>query len=151
MTIDVAELQLYTEHRGIEVPLLDLLKFHFKPNGGEDLRSGNLVIQVGHDHLNGWDNTHGGVIMTLLDVAMALNASRIDEEKRGCVTVEMKSNFLRPGGNIGEVLEAIGSVRHKTYSLAFCEAEVRNGKGELIATASGTFKYINKARPKGRT
>ncbi|AYC34101.1 PaaI family thioesterase [Pseudomonas cavernae] len=151
MSINAAELQLYTEHRGIDVPLLDHLQFRFKPIDSDDPRAGNLVIQIEPYHLNGWQNAHGGVIMTLLDVAMALNASRLDEEKRGCVTVEMKSNFLKPGGNIGEILEAIGSVRHSTYSLAFCEAELRNGKGELIATASGTFKYINKARPKGRT
>ncbi|MCY1507523.1 Thioesterase superfamily protein [compost metagenome] len=82
--------------------------------------------------------------MTLLDVAMALNASYSDDEKRGVVTIEMKTNFLRPGGTAGEVLEAFGTVTHRTRSIAFCEAELRNAEGEVLASASGTFKYLNR-------
>ncbi|WP_160287604.1 PaaI family thioesterase [Pseudomonas knackmussii] len=146
MPIDPTQLQSYTQFRGIDIPLLDHLKFRYQP-AGEDGGDGHLVLQVGREHLNGWNNAHGGVLMSLLDVAMALACSHADEQGRGCVTVEMKTSFLRPGGDVGEVLEAFGSVRHRTRSIAFCEAEVRNAAGETVATASGTFKYQNKPRP----
>ena len=146
MPIDPTQLQSYTQFRGIDIPLLDHLKFRYLP-AGEEGRDGHLVLQVSREHLNGWNNAHGGVLMSLLDVAMALACSHADEQGRGCVTVEMKTSFLRPGGDVGEVLETFGGVRHRTRSIAFCEAEVRNAAGETVATASGTFKYQNKPRP----
>ncbi|MBM7061713.1 PaaI family thioesterase [Pseudomonas sp. UL073] len=144
--IDAEQLKLYTEHRGIAIPLLDHIKLRYRPATNADT-PGHLVLRVEREHLNGWDSTHGGVIMTLLDVAMALTASYHDEQRRGVVTIEMKTNFLRPGGDVGEVLEAFGSVRHHTRSLAFCEAELRNSQGDTVASASGTFKYISKPFP----
>ncbi|CAD5106011.1 PaaI family thioesterase [Zestomonas carbonaria] len=146
MTIDAEQLQLYTAYRGIDIPLLDHLKLRYcPPETGEE--QGHIILKVEREHLNGWRSAHGGVIMTLLDVAMALASSHSDEQQRGVVTIEMKSNFLRPGGDVGETLEAFGKVRHHTHSLAFCEAELRNSAGDTVATASGTFKYLNKPRP----
>ncbi|KAF1053197.1 MAG: Acyl-coenzyme A thioesterase PaaI [Stenotrophomonas maltophilia] len=146
MTLDLDRLQSYTDHRGTPIPLLDLLDFRFCPPG-EDGGPGHIAMRVGPDHLNGWRNAHGGLLMTLLDVSMALASIHADDQGRGVVTIEMKTNFLRPGGEVGELLEALGSVRHRTYSMAFCEAEVRNARGEVVATASGTFKFVNKPRP----
>ncbi|MDF3937006.1 PaaI family thioesterase [Pseudomonas citronellolis] len=146
MSIDPSHLQSYTEYRGIEIPFLDHLKLRYLP-AGEAGAGERLVLRVEREHLNGWNNAHGGVLMTLLDVAMALASSHADEERRGCVTIEMKTSFLRPGGDIGQVLEACGEVRHRTRSIAFCEAQIRNAAGEVVATASGTFKYQNKPRP----
>ncbi|WP_440465530.1 PaaI family thioesterase [Pseudomonas sp. YH-1] len=146
MPLDIEQLKLYTAHRGIAIPMLDFLQFRHAP--AEDGNGpGRLVVRVEPQHVNGWANAHGGLIMTLLDVAMALSASDADEAGRGVVTVEMKTNFLRPGGEVGEVLEALGNVRHHTRSIAFCEAELRNSAGVVVASASGTFKYVNKPRP----
>lgn len=146
MPLDVDQLKLYTAHRGIAIPLLDLLQFRHAPTPAEE-GPGCIVLRIEPQHLNGWANAHGGVVMTLLDVAMAVNATWHDEQQRGVVTVEMKTSFLRPGGTVGEVLEAHGNVRHHTRSIAFCEAELRNSRGEVVATASGTFKYLNQPRP----
>jgi len=146
MPLDVDQLKLYTAYRGIAIPLLDLLQFRHAPTSTDD-GPGCIVLRIEPQHLNGWANAHGGVIMTLLDVAMAVNASWRDEQQRGVVTIEMKTNFLRPGGEVGEVLEAHGTVRHHTRSIAFCEAELRNSAGLVVASASGTFKYVNQPRP----
>jgi len=75
--------------------------------------------------------------MALLDMAMALAS---DEQQRGCVTVEMKNNFLRPAGNVGDV-KAFGMARHDSRSLAFCEAELRNSQDKwwpLLPALSST-------------
>jgi uncharacterized protein (TIGR00369 family) len=101
------------------------------------------------EHLNSWNVVHGGVSMTLLDVAMA-HAARSPQtgqaaDPRGVVTVEMKTSFLAPG--LGR-LAAHGKVLRKTATLAFCEGSIRDEKGELIAHATGTFKFL-RALPAG--
>ena len=63
----------------------------------------------------------------------------------GVVTIEMKTSFMRPADG---QWRAIGRLLHKTSTLAFCEGHVHNGRGELCAHASGTFKYL---RERART
>lgn len=82
---------------------------------------------------------HGGVIMTLLDVAMARAATSVpDAPSRTAVTVEMSSRFLHPGRG---PLVAEGFVLNQTRSLCTCQANVLNAEGRIVATAMGTFKY----------
>ena len=92
---------------------------------------------------------HGGVTMTLLDVAMAHAARSPGEdgepEHSGVVTVEMKTSFMRPG--LGRLV-ATGRRQHRTVSLAFCEASVVDAAGQLVAHATGTFKFL-KGLPAG--
>jgi acyl-coenzyme A thioesterase PaaI-like protein len=60
----------------------------------------------------------------------------------------MKTSFMRPGA--GE-LRAHGRRLHQTATLAFCEAEVRDLPGRLVAHATGTFKYMarHNSQPSG--
>ncbi len=108
-----------------------------------------IALTPREDQLNSWTVLHGGVTMTLLDVAMA-HAARApragaEPELRSVVTVEMKTSFMGPG--IGRVV-AHGRLLHKTASLAFCEGTLVDAEGGLIASASGTFKYL-RALPAG--
>ena len=101
------------------------------------------------DQTNSFNVLHGGVAMTMLDVAMA-HAARSPvagrpHDPRGVVTVEMKTSFVRPG--IGRVT-AHGRVLHRSANLAFCEASLLDGGGTLVAHATGTFKYL-RALPVG--
>ena len=132
----------YSEFLGNEAPFMDYVGL--KTYEGEDgVR--RMVMKLEHRHLNVALSTHGGVIMTLLDVAMASVCRLQVAAHRPCVTVEMKASFLRPGGSAGEYIEARGIVRHITKSLAFCDGELRGENGDLLATASGTFKYLSQA------
>jgi uncharacterized protein (TIGR00369 family) len=82
---------------------------------------------------------HGGVVMTLLDVAMARAATSLNgAASSSVVTVEMSTRFVRPARG---PLRAAGQVLHAGGSLATCEAHVYDGAGELVASAMGTFKY----------
>jgi uncharacterized protein (TIGR00369 family) len=82
---------------------------------------------------------HGGVLMTLLDVAMARAAISHPEAGSGTVvTVEMSTRFLKPGTG---TLFTEGRVLSSGRSLCTCEAHVRNADGALVASAMGTFKY----------
>lgn len=82
---------------------------------------------------------HGGVVMTLLDVAMARAAtSAAGAASSSVVTVEMSSRFVTPGRG---PLVASGRVLHGGGSLCTCQADVRQPDGTLVASAMGTFKY----------
>ena len=110
-----------------------------------DLQPGHaeLAVDVVDSLTNSWGVAHGGLTLTLLDVAMA-HAARSPREldgplQAGAVTIEMKTSFMRPGEGR---LRARARCLHRTASLAFCEAEVRGPADELVAQATGTFKYL---------
>jgi uncharacterized protein (TIGR00369 family) len=106
-----------------------------------------VVFATQAEHLNSWGVVHGGVVMTLLDVAMASagRSLRNDIGHGGNVTIEMKTSFLRPARG---VLQAKGACLHTTSTMSFCEAEVFGDDGELAAKASGTFKYLRSRETK---
>jgi len=92
---------------------------------------------------NSWAVAHGGVVMTLLDVAMAHAARSVrddmDRGAPGIVTIEMKTTFMRPA--MGRLV-ATGHLLHGTKNLAFCDGSVRDANGALCAHATGTFKFL---------
>ena len=92
-------------------------------------------------HLNSWSVAHGGVLMSLLDVAMAVAGRSLMEGAGGGVTVEMKTSFLQPA-KAGSRLMVSGYAFHRSTTMAFCEGEVRDTHDRLIAKSMGTFKYF---------
>jgi uncharacterized protein (TIGR00369 family) len=79
----------------ISIPFVEDLGIHLV-----SAESGRSVIRLEAElrHLNSWGVVHGGVVMTLLDVAMASagRSLRTDLGTGGNVTIEMKTSFLRP-------------------------------------------------------
>jgi uncharacterized protein (TIGR00369 family) len=108
-----------------------------------DAGRATIALQLSARHLNSWNVAHGGVLMTLLDVAMAVAGRSLDPAAGGGVTVEMKTSFLQPGP-AGSRLIATGHAFHRSTTMAFCEGEVRDPEDRLIAKSMGTFKYIRK-------
>lgn len=106
-----------------------------------------IELEVLPRHLNGWGGVHGGVTMTVLDVAMAVAARSLEPEGKGVLTIEMKTSFIQRGPPEGRVV-AIGTCVHRSISMAFCEAELRDDKDRLVARASGTFKFLRRAAPR---
>ena len=60
-----------------------------------------VALKLKPEHMNSWQVTHGGVVMTLLDVVMSLAGRSLDPDSRAGVTVEMKTSFLQPAGQPG--------------------------------------------------
>ena len=115
-----------------------------KDLGAELLSSENgravIALDLAPRHLNSWQVAHGGVLMTLLDVAMAAAGRSLDPVAGGGVTVEMQTTFLQPAKG-GTRLRAAGHAYHRSGTMSFCEAEVRDLDDRLIAKATGIFKF----------
>lgn len=124
----------------IENPFLQDLGVEFL---GMENGEAQIALNLEPRHMNSWQVTHGGITMTLLDVAMALAGRSLEPAARGGVTVEMKTSFLQPGGKPGCRIIAKGKAFHRSTTMCFCEGEVWNGD-KLVAKAMGTFKYIKR-------
>jgi len=120
----------------IHVPFVEHL-------GVRILQRGDGVVRLRLDPRpeleNSWGSVHGGVLMTLLDVALASAGRSLDESCNGALTVEMKVNFIAAaqGAVLGE-----GRAQRAGRSLIFSEGELRSEDGTLLAKATGTFKLL---------
>ena len=95
-------------------------------------------LELREELLNNHGRGHGGVVMTLLDCAMAHAAlSRVNYE-REVVTVDMHIAFMRPSSG---KLVATGRVTGGGRSVCFCEASIVDADGQVAAQAMGTFRY----------
>ncbi len=111
-----------------------------------------ITLDIRDELHNSWHVAHGGVVMTLLDVAMAhaTRAPRKPEDgpdPRGVVTIEMKTTFMKPAR--GRV-RCIGKLLQRSVSLCFCEGTVYSAGGERLAHATGTFKFLAGLPVEGR-
>ena len=96
-----------------------------------------LELDLNDDHMNSWQMAHGGVIMSMLDIAMATSAKTLDDASSDAATVELKTNFLKAA--TGRIT-ARAFAQRTGRSLVFVEGEMRNEPQELLARATGTFK-----------
>ena len=110
-----------------------------------------VTLTLNENHTNSFGVAHGGLMMTLLDVAMAHAARSLRRgaqgRGRGAVPGGRKPRSPRPGGGR---TRAVGSVLHSTATLVFCEGKVFDEHDRLCAHATGTFKYLRdipKSRP----
>ena len=129
---------VFPDGRRRRIPFLDHL-------GVEILAFGQgrseLAVSVRPELCNSMQVAHGGVVMTVLDAALAIagRAAHTDDYDApvNTITVEMKTSFIRPGaGRLTVRAECV----HKATSLMFCEGEARDEQGRLVARANGTFK-----------
>ncbi len=136
----------------LHIPFVQAMGFELlRLQGGE----AEIALNLRADQHNSLNMAHGGVTMTLLDVAMAHAARSADGSAdaaaetsgRGVVTIEMKTSFMRPGTGR---LTARARVLTRTIALAFCEASLFDEADVLIAHATGSFRYLTRGARDGR-
>jgi uncharacterized protein (TIGR00369 family) len=119
----------------VHIPFVEHLGFELRTfEGGE----AEIAFAPRPEHENSFNVVHGGASMTLLDVVMA-HAARSVEPAMGCVTIEMKTSFMRAAK--GPLL-AKGRLLHRTATMAFTEGSIFDAAGKLCAHATGTFKFV---------
>ena len=122
---------------GVRVPFAEHLGFTLERfEGGES----EMRFTAAPEHLNSFRVTHGGALMTFLDVVMA-TAARSVQSDMGVITIEMKTSFMQParGPLVGK-----GRLMHRTATMAFTEATVYDERGCACAHGTGTFKYVRR-------
>jgi uncharacterized protein (TIGR00369 family) len=95
----------------------------------------SLTIDRRHDNPNG--DLHGGVTFTLTDVAMGSAVFSTLPNGERTTAMEVQVRFLR--SVTGGTLTAEGEVVSRHERVAVTRAEVTDGEGRLVATATGTF------------
>jgi len=104
---------------------------------GNEPGKARLEMALRPELMNSFHDAHGGVVMALADVALAVAAITQDGAARGAITVDLSVSFLGPGK--GTLLAEARCLR-AGRSLAFSEGEIRDAEGSLVAKALGTFK-----------
>lgn len=119
----------------LQIPFIELLGL--KRESAVAGRS-RLSLELRPELRNMYEAFHGGVIMTMLDVAMAGAAVSMRDFEYNVITVGMSTTFLKPGSG---TLVAEGRATPQGRSLCACEAVISDGHGDTVAKAIGTFKF----------
>jgi uncharacterized protein (TIGR00369 family) len=105
---------------------------HFEPDG----ESGARATTVLDPKFQGWAGiAHGGIVMMLLDEAMAHAAGMTGEKG---VTASVSVRFRAPVP-LGTELRLVGNVLWKRRNVLALEASVSNAAGDILATSEGSF------------
>jgi uncharacterized protein (TIGR00369 family) len=137
-----ASTQLANLGEELNVPFLKLLGVRFL---SAEMGKGEILLALKPEHTNTWNVAHGGVLLTLMDVAMAVAARSGDPSDRSVVTIEMKNNFMQAANGI---LRVKADTVRRTATMAFCEAKLYNDKGEICCMATGTFQFLRRLASK---
>ena len=94
-------------------------------------------------HSNMFDGVHGGIILSLVDIALFPTLYLLSEEHDkaaafNSVTVEASTQFIG-AARIDEPLDAIGELMHQTGRMAFLRGTVEQGE-TLVASWSGLVR-----------
>ena len=113
-----------------KIPFISHLKILTETLGEGSAR---LSLPIEPHLTNSLGTVHGGVIMSLLDVALCTAARTLHPESTGVVTIDLSTSFI--GGGSGARLFAEARVLKDGKSMTFVEAEAKNEDGSLVAKA----------------
>ena len=104
------------------------LSFLERASGVRASTAGHLILEVRAGHLRTLGIAHGGVIATLLDSVMGMDAQRSSPPDHYVVTAQLNVHFIRPAFE-GETLVASSEVRHSGRKTAVAQGEIRTSSG----------------------
>ena len=88
------------------------------------------------------DAIHGGAVATLVDNAMGWAATTVLQDDESFATADLQVQFVRVA-KVG-LLKARGSVVRRTRALAFCQSELHDDDGQLVARGSATCSVFKR-------
>lgn len=98
-----------------------------------------LSVEVRPEIGNTRGHAHGGLMVTMLDVALGRAARDSVPGAFSFMTIDLHTSFLKPGEGR---LVAEGRRTGGGRSIVFCTGEIRDEAGDIVATANGVFKPI---------
>ena len=96
-----------------------------------------LSLQLRPELTNSFGSAHGGVIMSIVDVALCTAARSQHPDSIGVITVDLSLQFIGVGK--GKLITE-GRVLKPGRNTVFTEGEVRSEDGSLVAKAIGTVR-----------
>jgi uncharacterized protein (TIGR00369 family) len=96
-----------------------------------------FCFRVEDRHMNCAGTVHGGMLMSLADIAMS-RAARAGTDAQNSSTVSLSCDFVGPG-KLGDVIEARVRVTRRTRTIVFVSADIVSG-GRTLLVASGVWK-----------
>jgi uncharacterized protein (TIGR00369 family) len=125
----------FTREYQKKIPFVQHLKIVTEALGQGTAR---LSLPVEIEFTNSLGTVHGGVILSLLDVALCTAARTLHPDSTGVITIDLSTSFI--GGGSGERLFADARVLKDGRSMSFVEGEARNADGSLVAKAMATVR-----------
>jgi acyl-coenzyme A thioesterase PaaI-like protein len=104
---------------------------------GEPARFGLRILK---HHCNAVDVTHGGMLATFADTALAQGLISLGDIEFNCPTINLSVDYLS-GSVLGEWLESRVTVSHRTRRMAFMSAMIVSGDRPVLR-ATGLFKMV---------
>ena len=97
----------------------------------------SLSIQLQPELTNSFGSAHGGVILSIVDVALCTAARSQHPDSIGVITIDLSLQFIGVGK---DKLIAEARVLKPGRNTVFTEGEIRNEDGSLVAKAIGTVR-----------
>ena len=124
-----------------KIPFLQHLKIQTDELGQGSAR---LSMPIEPHLTNSLGTAHGGVIVSLLDVALCTAARTLHPDSIGVITIDLSTSFI--GGASSPRLIADARVLKDGRSMSFVEAEAKNEDGSLVAKTIATVRVRLKDR-----
>jgi uncharacterized protein (TIGR00369 family) len=110
-----------------------------------EVKAGHVVFEGTPDRsvYNPLGSVHGGYAATLLDSACGIAVHSQLGANRGHTTLELKVSYLRGLSERSGTVRATGRTVSVGHRVAFAEATLHDGDGQLCATATSTLLVFN--------
>ena len=96
-----------------------------------------LSVKVKPGFTNSFGSAHGGLIMSIMDVALCTAARSQHADSIGVITIDISMQFIGVGT---DKLIAEARVLKPGRNTVFTEGEIRNTDGSLVAKGIGTVR-----------
>lgn len=112
--------------------------FHWRQQGDG---SHHFVLRAEQRHCNTYGVVHGGLMMTMADLAMAATSKA--ERSEAFVTVAFSSEFVAPAYE-GDLIECRAELVRRTRSMSFVRGKVE-ADGRTLLAFSGVMKRLRRS------
>lgn len=90
---------------------------------------------------------HGGLVCTLADTVIGCAVHSTLDAGSAYTSIDLHVSYLRPVTSASGILRATGQVTKPGRRVAFAEAEIVDGSGKVVATATGSCLVMDVPRP----
>lgn len=121
---------------GIDVPFMEHIGL--QPLSLDD--SGCRTLLTWQPALvNSRGDIHGGTLMSAFDFTLSAAARAHEPMRYGAITIDMTTHFYEAARSD---LTVIGRCTRRGKSIAFCEGEIVDTAGTVVAVARAVFKLV---------